>query len=442
MSGYRSMGGPIVVIVGRPNVGKSTLFNRMLRRRASIVEDTPGVTRDRIYGQCQWQDRGFTVVDTGGLYTDADEDMLAQVKEQVLYAIEEADLVVALFDGREGLTEADKEIARLLRQTNKKALYVVNKIDSPKQESLAMAFYELGIEPLKVSAQTGYGFQELMNSIVDALPEKPAPEEPSQDSIPRIAIVGRPNVGKSTLVNALVGKERMIVSAVPGTTRDSIDTLCRYYGRPYLLIDTAGLRRRSRISYNLERYMVVRAIRAVQRADVVVLMIDSQEGITEQDQKIAALTERYGKSLIIAFSKWDLVENPEARYATLMYEFQRYLHFVYYAPVLTLSGLTRKRVTKVFPLVDELMIERKKRIPTGQANRFADTLRNNLPSYKTRKTKLFYITQTGTEPPEFVLFVNYPEAFKRHHLRYIEKKLREAFGFKGTPIRLYLRKRD
>jgi GTP-binding protein len=436
------MGGPLVVIVGRPNVGKSTLFNRMLRRRVSIVEDTPGVTRDRVYGQTEWEDRRFTVVDTGGLYTDADEDMLSQVKEQVLYAIQEADLIVALFDGREGLTEADREIVRLLRETNKKAIYVVNKIDSPKQQHLVLPFYELGIEPLKVSAQTGYGFQEFMETLLRDLPQRAAAVQPFPDSVPKIAIVGRPNVGKSTLVNALVGKERMIVSPVPGTTRDAIDTVCRYYGRAYLLIDTAGLRRKSRISYNLERYMVLRAIRAVERADVVLLIIDSLEGITEQDQKIAALTERYGKSLIVAFSKWDLVENPESRYATLMYEFQRDLHFVSYAPVLTLSGLTRKRVTKVFPLVDELMEERKKRISTGQLNRFADTIRDSLPSYKGKRTKLFYITQVETEPPGFVLFVNYTEPIKRQYLRYIERKLRQTFGFKGTPIRIYVRKRD
>ncbi|RME66578.1 MAG: ribosome biogenesis GTPase Der, partial [Nitrospirae bacterium] len=346
------------------------------------------------------------------------------------------------FDGREGPTEADREIVNLLRETNKKVLYVVNKIDSPKKEDLLLPFYELGIEPLKVSAQTGHGFQELMDKILERLPSRPPAEERLQEDIPRIAIVGRPNVGKSTLVNALTGRERMIVSPLPGTTRDAIDSVCKYYGRKYLLIDTAGLRRKSRISYSLERYMVVRAIRAVERADIVLLLIDSQEGITEQDQKIANLADRYGKSLIIAFSKWDLVENPETRYATLMYEFQRDLHFVSYAPVLTLSGLTRKRVTKIFPLVDELMAERKKRVPTAQLNHIRDSLNHGLPSYRGKPTKLFYITQVETEPPGFVLFVNHTEPFRKHHLRFIERKLRESFGFKGTPIRLYLRKRE
>jgi len=435
------MAPPLVVIVGRPNVGKSTLFNRMLRRRVSIVEDTPGVTRDRIYGQTQWEDRTFTVVDTGGLYTDADEDIMTQVKEQVLYAIDEADLIVALFDAREGVTEADREIVRLLRETNKKVLYAVNKIDSPAHQQLALPFYELGIEPHIVSAQTGFGFSELMDAILKELPSKTSPEEPSFDSIPKIAIVGRPNVGKSTLINALLGKERMIVSPVPGTTRDAIDSVCKYYGKAYLLIDTAGLRRKSRISYSLERYMVVRAIKAIEKADVVVLMIDSQQGITDQDQKIAALTERYGKSLIVVFSKWDLVDNPDARYATLMLQFQRSLHFVSYAPVLTLSAVTRKRITKIFPLVDELMQERKKRINTGKLNRFADSIRDSLPNYKGKKTKLYYITQVETEPPGFVLFVNYTEPFKKPYLRFIERKLRDAFGFKGTPVRIYIRKR-
>ncbi len=432
---------PIVAIIGRPNVGKSTLFNRILRAREAIVEDIPGVTRDRIYREAKWEDREFIVIDTGGIYPDTDDEIVVQTREQSLFAVEEADVVVLLFDARDGLTELDREVVELIRPYRKPVIYAVNKIDSPNRESLLYDFYSLGVDNLiALSAATGNGFSEFMDLLVSMLPELPGVDE-EEENIPKIAIVGKPNVGKSTLINSLSGKDRMIVSEKPGTTRDAVDTVCKYYGKKYLFVDTAGLRRKSKISYSLERYMVVRAVRSIDRADVVVLLIDSSEGITEQDQKIASLIDRYGKGIIVAFNKWDLVQEPDKRLEKLKMEFQWKLNFINYAPILTISGLNRKRTTKIFPLVDEIISERNKRVPTAELNRFKDSITENLPSYRGKRVKILYATQTETAPPAFVFFVNYPDAFKKEHIRYIEKKLRELFGFKGTPVRIFIRER-
>ncbi|RMG74225.1 MAG: ribosome biogenesis GTPase Der [Nitrospirae bacterium] len=435
------MGKPLVAIIGRPNVGKSTLFNRIVRAREAIVEDVPGVTRDRIYREASWDDREFIVVDTGGIYPEPEDDITRQTREQSLFAVEEADVIVLLFDAKEGVTELDREVVELIRPYNKPVIFGVNKIDSPRGLELLYDFYSLGIEELMpLSAATGYGFDDFMDRLISLFPEQ-AEQKPEEESLPRIAIVGKPNVGKSTLVNALSGRERMIVSDRPGTTRDAVDTVCKYYGRKYILVDTAGLRRKARVSYSLERYMVVRAIRSIDRADVVVLLIDALEGITEQDQKIASLIDRYGKGIILAFNKWDLVEEPDRRLQELKRQLQWKLSFISYAPVITLSGLNRKRTTKLFPLVDEIIAERNKRIPTAELNRFKDSLSENLPTHRGKRVKVFYATQTDTAPPAFVFFVNYPEAFKREYIRYMEKRLREVFGFKGTPVRIYIRER-
>jgi GTP-binding protein len=431
----------MVAIIGKPNVGKSTLFNRILRTRKSIVEDVPGVTRDRVYGEANWEDRSFVVIDTGGLYPDAEEEIFSQIKEQTMFAIQEADLILMMFDAKEGLTETDREIMKLLRDVKKPILYVVNKIDSKKAEQSLYDFYELGVDELiPLSATTGRGFGELMDRVVNLLPDKK--EEEVSGDIPRIAIIGKPNVGKSTILNALLGKERMIVSPIPGTTRDAVDSVCRYYGKEYILIDTAGLRKKAKVSYSIERYMVLRAIRSIERSDLVLLMIDAIEGITEQDQKLASLTQRYGKGLIILFNKWDLVEDPEKRYKELMAQFERELHFVNYAPVLTVSGVTKKRLTKIFPIIDEVIRERRKRIPTSELNRFAAEITPMLPTHKGKKTKIYYITQPEIEPPGFVIFVNYPSALKASHIRFIEKRLREKYIFKGTPIEIKVRKKS
>ena len=435
------MATPVVAILGRPNVGKSTLFNRILRSRVAIVEDFPGVTRDRLYREVSWDDRRFILVDTGGLFAETDDPINVATRRQSLFAAEEADIIILLFDGKEGLTPLDREIVDLLRDLKKPIIYVVNKIDSPEKESHMLEFYELGIdELLPLSAAGGYGFSDLMERVISLLPGEA--EERKEDQVPRIAIVGRPNVGKSTLVNALLSKERMIVSPIPGTTRDSVDSLCSYYRRHYLLIDTAGLRRKSRIAYPVERFMSLRAINSIERADVVLLMVDAREGITEQDQKIASLVDRYGKGLIILFNKWDLVENPDERYRQLQREMSWKLHFVGYAPFLTISANTRKRATKVFPLIDEIMEERRRRIPTSELNRFIREIEPSLPAYRGRKTKIYYITQTGVEPPQFVFFPNRPESFKPETIRYIERLIRARYPFKGTPVRIYVRKRN
>ncbi len=437
------MPNPVVAIIGRPNVGKSTLFNRMTRTRKAIVEDIPGVTRDRLYGEAAYDDRDFVVIDTGGLFPETGEEILLQTRQQAMFAVDEADVIVLLFDGREGLTEVDRQIVDILRPFGKKVLYVVNKIDARNREERLFEFYALGVDELiPVSAATGYGFVEFMERLVEALPEKEEGGKTGKD-LPGIAVVGKPNVGKSTFVNSLLGKERMIVSPVPGTTRDSVDSICRYYGREYLIIDTAGLRRKARIAdRSIEKFTAIRAVRSIERADVVLLLVDAREGISEQDQKIAALVDRYGKGLVILFNKWDLVEEPEKRYKELLNEVHWRLRFVEYAPVLTVSGLSRKRITKVFSLVDEIISERRKRISTSALNRFVPEITPLLPAHKGKKTKIFYMTQTGVEPPEFVLFVNHPQVFKPEHIRFIERLIRRKYTFKGTPIRVFIRQRS
>ncbi|MCX7793132.1 MAG: ribosome biogenesis GTPase Der [Thermodesulfovibrionales bacterium] len=428
---------PLVAIVGRPNAGKSTLFNRIIRQKKAITEKTPGVTRDRIEAQAEWDGRRFILVDTGG-FTDIEDTIMAQVRKQALFAIDEADVVIHLLDSKTGATPEDMELMRFLREKNKKTIFAVNKIDTPSKKDLIYEFYKLGDEPMPLSAQTGYGIEELMERVLSLLPEK---KEKETVILPKIAIVGRPNTGKSTLVNTLLGKERMIVSPEPGTTRDSVDSICRYYGKEYILIDTAGIRRKARIEDSIEFYSVTRAMRSIERADVVILLLDALEGITDQDQKIAGLIRENNKSAIVAFNKWDKVEEPDKRLKFLLSEFQRKLPHLDYAPILTISGLEKKRVTKIFPLIDEILAERKKRITTGELNRILKKIKEELmvPAYKGKEVKIYYLTQAETEPPGFVLFVNFPQAIKEHHKKYIENLLRESFGFKGSPVKIYIR---
>lgn len=428
---------PLVAIVGRPNAGKSTLFNRLIRQKKAITEKTPGVTRDRIEAEAEWEGKRLLLVDTGG-FTDMEDTIITQVRKQALYAIDEADVVIHLLDAKIGVTPEDMELMRLLREKNKKVIFAVNKIDTPSKRELIFEFFKLGDEPLPVSAQTGYGIEELMEKVISLLPKK---EERETQELPEIAIVGRPNTGKSTLVNTLLGKERMIVSPEPGTTRDSVDSICKYYGKQYVLIDTAGIRRKARIEDNIEYYSITRAMKSIERADVVILLIDAVEGITDQDQKIAALIRENNKSAIVCFNKWDMVEEPDRRLKYLLNEFQIKLPHLSYAPVLTISGLEKKRVTKLFPLIDEILIERKKRVPTGELNRILKKIKEELmiPAYRGREIKIYYLTQAETEPPGFVLFVNFPQAIKEHHKKYIENLLRERFGFKGSPVRIYIR---
>ncbi len=422
------------MIVGRPNVGKSTLFNRIVGFQAAIVEDVPGVTRDRNYMDAEWEDRAFVVVDTGGFYTRTPDYIFEQIKEQALFAIEEADLIIHLLDGKEGLNPYDTELVELLRASGKRVIWAVNKVDAPTREERLYDFYSLGIgEPIGFSAATGYNFGELMDRAISELP--PSREEPVD--YPKIAIVGRPNVGKSTLVNSLLGKKRMLVSPEAGTTRDSVDSVCTYYGKKYLLIDTAGIRRKQRLSYTLDRFALVRAMRSIERCDVAVLLFDASKGIVSDDQKIAGMVHGYQKGAIFLLNKFDLVKEPEEELARLKRELDRKLWFFSHAPVLTTSGLTRKRVTKLFPIIDDVLKERAKRISTAELNRFLEKI--TAPSYKGKKVKLAYMTQVASNPPIFAVFTNRPEGIKESFIRHLETRLREKYSFKGVPLRIHVR---
>ncbi len=435
------MSKPIVVIVGRPNVGKSTLFNRITGSQFAIVEDIPGVTRDRNYRDAEWNEKGFILVDTGGFYPEPPEDIFQHIKEQAVFAIEEADVIIHLLDGKTGLTPSDMELARFLRSSDKKVLWAVNKIDVPRHEERLHDFHPIGTADLwPISAESGFGYDDFMERLVSLLPSYV--EE--KIDYPKIAVVGRPNVGKSTLINMFLGRKRMIVSPVPGTTRDSIDSICTYYGKKYLFIDTAGLRKKGRTGYSIERFSMVRAIRSIERCDIALIVMDAGAGIVEQDQRIAGIVETYGKGAAFLLNKWDLIENPEEKYNRLGSELHRKMWFMQYAPLLTISAIEKKRITKIFPIIDEVMRERKKRIPTAELNRFfrESLSRMSLPSYKDKAAKLYYITQVKTEPPSFVFFANRPSLLKDTHLRYIEKALREKFVFMGTPIRIYVRARE
>lgn len=432
------MAKPLVVIVGRTNVGKSTLFNKIVRASSAIVEDLPNVTRDRNYMDAEWEGKAFIAVDTGGFYPEPADDISRQMREQALFAIEEADIIIHLLDGKEGLTPSDVELSRILRASGKNVLWVVNKIDTPKREDRLYDFYALGVnELLPVSAATGYAFGELMDKIASMLPAS----NKEDVTYPKIAIVGKPNVGKSTLVNALIGKRRMIVSPVPGTTRDSVDSLCIYYKKKYLLIDTAGIRKKGKVDFSVEKFSIVKAIKSIERCDIALILLDASEGITEQDQKIAGIVEKYAKGAIFLLNKWDLVSEPELIYKKIVSELYRKMWFLNYAPVITTSGIEKKRITKIFPIIDEIIKQRKKRIPTGEMNRFIKdvTDKNPLPLYRGKTSKIFYMSQVKTEPPAFVIFSNHPQAIKEPYLRYIEKNLRERFSFLGTPVKIYLR---
>lgn len=436
------MAKPLIAIVGRPNVGKSTLFNRIARSQVAIVEDIPGVTRDRNYKEAEWEGRSFVVVDTGGFHTGS-EELFQDVKEQALFAIDEADLIVFLMDGKEGLHPDDIVFSGLLRSSGKRVLYVVNKIDAPTRDDRLYDFYALGVDEIvPVSAQTGYEFSEFMDRVVSFLPE--APDADSEADYPKVAVVGRPNVGKSTLVNTLLGKSRMIVSSIPGTTRDSIDSVCTYYGRKYLLIDTAGLRKKGKVGYSVERFSMVRAIRSIERSDVVLVVLNASDGIVEQDVRIAGIVEKYGKGAIFLFNKWDMMSDPGTAFKRYTTEFQNKIWFFRHAPQLTISGLERKRVTKVFPLIDQVIDERKKRVPTPKLNNFLrDAVAGTpLPMKKGKAVRIYYMTQVKTEPPQFVLFTNVPGGITPAYLRYLEKGLRENFSFSGTPLRIHVRLRD
>ncbi len=433
------MSKPIVAIVGRPNVGKSTLFNRIVGQRIAVVAETPGVTRDRLYRDVQWEGKRFLLVDTGGFQAETEEDIVKEIKRQALIAIEEADIVLMLMDAQSGLTPMDTELNNALRRHSKKIVYAVNKIDGPKKEAALSEFYALGVDLFPVSAVSAYGFDELMESMTKDIPLS----EETETEYPKIAIVGRPNAGKSTLVNSLLGKERMIVSPVAGTTRDAVDSICTYYKKKYILIDTAGIRKKGKMAKTIERFSFLRTVENLQRCDVAVIVLDASEGIVELDQKIANLIYEANKGAIILFNKWDVVEKNTETLKALESSIRHKLWFMHYAPVMAISALSRQRVTKVFPMIDEVIAQNSKRITTHELNNF---LKESLsmqtpPLYKGKEVKLYYITQVDIKPPTFVIFANRPDGIKETYLKFLEKQLRERFSFNGTPVRFFVKER-
>ena len=435
---------PIVAIVGRPNVGKSTLFNKIGRKRLSIVDDMPGVTRDRIYMDANWLNHEFTMIDTGGIEFDESNHMLASMRQQAQIAMEEADVILFLVDGRAGLTAQDEEVAHVLRRTKKPIVLGVNKIDSPQREVDIYDFYNLGLgDPIPLSASNLMNIGDLLDAVVASFPEN-IEDEHDDDEI-RIAVIGRPNVGKSSIVNKILGEERVIVSDVPGTTRDAIDTHFMENGIKYTLIDTAGMRRRGKVEEPVERYSVIRSLRAIDRSDVVLLIINAAEGITEQDKKIAGYAHESGRGVVIVVNKWDIYPEKDDK-STLRFteDLRDKIGFLQYAPVLYASALTGQRVSRVTALVKYVAEQQSMRIKTSILNELIrDAISvNPPPMHRGRQLKILFMTQVDIRPPKFILFVNDPELMHFSYLRFIENKLREHFGFEGTPLRLIVRKRN
>ncbi|ABO49694.1 small GTP-binding protein [Desulforamulus reducens MI-1] len=432
---------PIVAIVGRPNVGKSTLFNRIVGARIAIVEDMPGVTRDRLYQDAEWQGREFTLVDTGGL--DFAEDIItAQIRKQAELAIYEADIILFVVDAREGLTAIDEEVGRTLRRADKPVILVANKVEHFDKIPY-YDFYQLGLgDPVPVSAAEGLNTGDLLDELVKNLPAQD--EDPYPPDTIRIAVIGRPNVGKSSLVNTILGEERVIVSNIPGTTRDAIDSSFEKNGKNYVLVDTAGMRRRKKIDLPTERYSVVRALRAVDRCDVALMVFDATEGIAEQDKRIVGYAHEKGKAIILIINKWDLIEKDDKTMNRFEKKIREELAFLDYVPTLYISALTKQRVPKVLETVDFVAEEASKRVATADLNNLIReaTQHNPPPADKHRRLKIFYATQGGVKPPTFILFVNEPEIMHFSYQRYLENKIRDTYGFKGTPIRFFLRKRE
>jgi len=435
----------IIAIVGRPNVGKSTLFNRLTAARTAIEEKVPGVTRDRLYGTSEWCGRNLVIIDTGGLTFGKDDQLATQVRRQVELAVEEAQVIIFLLDGREGLTALDEEIGETLRRSGKPVIPVVNKIDHFEMEPAKYGFYGLGLgDPYTVSAAHGKGSGELLDLVCSMLPpEEEQSTEYAADAV-KVAVIGRPNVGKSSLINSILGEERVIVNSLPGTTRDAIDTVFQYKDQPYVLIDTAGMRRKSKVKDSVEYYSVLRTLKAVQRADLALLLLDGEKGIAEQDQRLAGFVDQAGRGLILVINKWDLVRERQQAREEYLDNLNRMLGFVSYAHIIFVSALTGWRLERLFPLIIETWQEQHKRIPTSLLNELLeDALAvNPPPSVKGKRVKLFYATQPEVKPPTFVFFVNEPDLIHFSYRRYLENRLRESFGFKGTPVIIKLKKRE
>lgn len=442
---------PIVAIVGRPNVGKSTLFNKLIGERRAIVEDEPGTTRDRLYGEAEWRGREFTIVDTAGILPGEEDDTQASMAEivratraQAQLAIDEADAILFIVDVKEGITAADEEVADMLRQTSKPVILGANKADSLERAQNAVEFWNLGLgEPIAISAYHGTGTGDLLDALYEALP--PFEEDPDEEYALKIAIVGRPNVGKSSLLNRLLGIERVVVSDVPGTTRDTIDTVVEYNGEKILLIDTAGIRRRGRIDRGIEQYSVLRALRAIERADVALLLVDATEGVTAQDAHVAGMILEAHKGIAVLVNKWDAIEKTNETFDAFTRHVQSELHFISYAPILFISALTGQRVEKILELALQIQGERNTRISTGKLNALLrDAVRDHPPSsiHKGAHLRIFYATQAQVAPPVFLFFSNAPEEIHFSYKRYLENRIRAEYPFIGTPIILVFKSRE
>ncbi len=436
------MSKPVVAVVGRPNVGKSTLFNKIVGRKVAIVEDTPGVTRDRIYAESEWNGIPFVLIDTGGIEPDTDDIILSQMREQAEIAIDTADAIVFIVDGKAGLTAADREVGEMLMKTGRNVILCVNKIDSPKLPDDFYDFYELGLgEPIPISAANMLNLGDLLDRIVEEFPEGSASSGEDEDI--KIAIIGKPNVGKSSLVNALIGEERMIVSNIAGTTRDAIDSPFEHNDQKYTLIDTAGIRRKKKINEDIERYSIIRAIASIERSDVCILMIDAQEGVTDQDKKIGGLAHEAGKGIIIAVNKWDLIAKDSHTMSKFERDVRAELSFMPYAPIIFISVVKGQRLLNVLELADRVAHNCSFRIPTGQLNAvIADaTLMKQPPSDKGKKLRIYYVTQVGVQPPLFSFQVNKRELMHFSYARYLENRLRETYDFSGTSIKFVFREK-
>ena len=439
------MAKPIVAVVGRPNVGKSTFFNAIAGERISIVQDTPGVTRDRIYADVNWLDKDFTLVDTGGIEPDSKDVILSQMREQAQIAIETADVILFMVDVRQGLVDADFRVADLLRRSQKPLVLAVNKVDNfDKMMPDVYEFYNLGLgEPVPISAASRLGFGDLLDEVIKFFPQGESTSE--DDDIPKVAIVGKPNVGKSSLVNKLLGQDRLIVSDIAGTTRDAVDTKVKNHGKNYIFIDTAGLRRKSKIKEEIERYSILRAVAAVEKADVVLVMIDATEGVTEQDAKIAGIAHERGKGIIIAVNKWDAVEKDNKTMKEHENKIRQILSFIPYADIIYISAMTGQRLQKIYDTVDRVIENRTMRIQTGVLNEIVAeaVVMQQPPSDKGKRLKIFYVTQVAVNPPTFVIFVNDKQLMHFSYERYLENRIRDAFGgFMGTTLRFIVRERQ
>ena len=444
MSKSKSKRKPVVAVVGRPNVGKSTLFNALVGEKISIVQDTPGVTRDRIYADIEWLQYHFTLIDTGGIEPESKDIILSQMREQAEIAIETADVILFMTDVKQGLVDADEKVANMLRKAGKPVVLCVNKVDNyEKMLPDVYEFYNLGIgEPYAISAANRTGIGDLLDEIVKFFPETDGEEE--EDDRIKVAIVGKPNVGKSSLINKLLGENRLIVSDIAGTTRDAIDTEVKYNGKEYVLIDTAGVRRKNKIKEELEKYMIIRTVSAVDRADVTVLMIDATEGVTEQDAKIAGIAHERGKGMIIAVNKWDAIEKNNKSVKEFTDDVRKTLSFMPYAEILFISAQTGQRLPKLYETIDAVYENNTLRVSTGVLNEImseAATLQQP-PQDKGKMLRLYYITQAAVKPPTFVIFVNDKKLMHFSYQRYLENKIRESFGFRGTPLRFIIRERN